>query len=92
MKQRNMSPLRGQLLCLYLITLTPSLCSSGCASGPNGVRASGFNGGMGGLSEGLGCHGNCKRSAEGHKAREENACLCLMENPLPWASQQSAMK
>lgn len=52
MKQRNMSPLRGQLLCLYLITLTPSLCSSGCAGGPNGVRASGFNGGMGGLSEG----------------------------------------
>lgn len=31
-------------------------------------------------------------SAEGHKAREEIACLRMMENPLPWASQQSPMK
>lgn len=56
MKHRNMSPLRGQLLCLYLIT--SSLCSSGCASGPNGVRASGFKGGWEGYLRG--CHGNCK--------------------------------
>lgn len=85
-----MSPLRGQLLWLYLITLSSSLCLSGCASGPNEVRASGFKGGMGGLSEGV--PWQLQRSAEGHKTREEKACLCMMENPLPWASQQSPMK
>lgn len=57
-RKRNMSPPRGQLLCLYLITLSSSLCSSGRAGGPNGVRASGFKGGWEGYLRG--CHGNCK--------------------------------
>lgn len=78
------------LLIQYLIALSSSLCSSGCASGPNGVRASGFKGGVGGLSEGV--PWQLHRSAEGHKTREENACLCMMEISPPWASRQSPVK